>query len=89
MKIPFCETIADPETGRDVLFDIEGYAEVSLDWDVWGDPLVSVDAVYVNGVDLFRSGLGAFKHLAAIIAEKIEGSDEVLSDLLEQEREAA
>lgn len=89
MRIPFCETLTDPDTGKEVLYDIEGVAEVSLDFDVWGNPLVSVDAIYVNGVDLFRSYLSAFRHIAALLADRIEDDSEVLERLEQEAREAA
>lgn len=90
MKIEFCETITDPATDKPILMDIEGEADCCLDWDVQtGERIVSVTALYVNGVNLYSSQMGMFRQMAALIAERIEADDKVLDLLREAEREAA
>lgn len=90
MRLPFCETITDPDTDKPVLMDIEGEADCCLDWDdATGYRIVTVTALYVNGVNLYRSQMSAFRHIAALIAERIEADEDVLDVLLEDEMEAA
>ncbi|WP_011579555.1 MULTISPECIES: hypothetical protein [Chelativorans] len=90
MRLPFCETITDPDTDKPVLMDIEGEADCCLDWDAkTGERIVCVTDVYVNGVNLYRSQMSMFRQMAALIAERIEADDKVLDVLLEVEREVA
>ena len=90
MRLPFCETITDPDTDKPVLMDIEGEVDCCLDWDAkTGERIVCVTDVYVNGVNLYRSQMSMFRQMAALIAERIEADDKVLDVLLEVEREVA
>ncbi|CAN0653143.1 conserved protein of unknown function [Nitratireductor aquimarinus] len=77
-RYDFCHTIHDEKLGIGVVYDLECEVELSVELDA-GVPMVSVDAVYVDGKNLFH-GSALTKSIAAEIANAAE-NDEALQAL--------
>lgn len=67
MRLPFCTTIRDELHDIDLIADFECELEVSVE----RDGLITIDAVYVDGRNLF-SGTPLAKSIAAGIADEAE-----------------
>ncbi|MGB3833769.1 MAG: hypothetical protein WA975_18110 [Mesorhizobium sp.] len=83
MKYPFCHTIHDEALGIDVLYDLECEVELSVELDA-GVPQISVDAVFIDGKNLF-AGNALSKAIAAEIANAAEDDDDLASRAIEDE----
>lgn len=83
MRYDFCHTLTDDKLGISIVQDIECEVELSVDLD-GGIPAVSVDGVYVNGVNLF-TGAGLTQLLAAAIADAAENDDTLISQAIADE----
>ncbi len=77
-RYDFCHTIHDEKLGIGVVYDLECEVELSVELDA-SVPMVSVDAVYVDGKNLLH-GSALTKSIAAEIANAAE-NDEVLQAL--------
>ena len=77
-RYDFCHTIHDEKLGIGVVYDLECEVELSVELDA-GAPVISVDAVYVGGKNLF-DGTALTKSIAAEIANAAE-NDEALNSL--------
>ncbi|MBN7764121.1 hypothetical protein JYP52_23615 [Nitratireductor aquibiodomus] len=77
-RYDFCHTIHDEKLGIGVVYDLECEIELSVELDA-GVPMVSVDAVYVDGKNLFH-GSALTKSIAVEIANAAE-NDEALKAL--------
>lgn len=77
-----CVTLTDEKLGADTLADIECEAEISLEWQ-HGEPVASVDAIYIAGKNLFL-GSGFSVSLGAELANKIEAELDAGGDLFDR-----
>jgi len=83
MRYPFCTDLSDKALGITLFQDFECEVDVSLIWDN-GEPVIEVNAVYVDGENLSR-GEGVSMHLASKIADIAESSDALLTLVIEDE----
>lgn len=83
MRYPFCTDLSDKALGITLFQDFECEVDVSLIWDN-GEPVLEVNAVYVDGANLSR-GEGVSMHLANKIAGLVESNDALLTRVIEDE----
>ena len=83
MRYPFCTDLSDKALGITLFQDFECEVDVSLIWDN-GEPVLEVNAVYVDGANLSR-GEGVSMHLANKIAGLAESNDALLTRVIEDE----
>lgn len=83
MRYPFCHTIKDELLGIETVYDIEVELVVSVEID-GGVPILSVDAVYKDGKNLF-AGTPLTKSIASEIALAAEDDDDLLFAALADE----
>ena len=75
MRIPYCINLPP-------LYDLECEVDCDLDWQN-GEPVVSINAVIMDGVSLFASDEPLHKLLAHRIADKAEDDERVMERLIE------
>ena len=76
-RYPFTHTVRDPGLGIDLFHDVECEVEVSVEID-GGEPVISIDGVYIGNVNLFRGSTLA-KMVATEIADAAEDDDALLA----------
>lgn len=79
-RYPFCHTLKDPKLGISLALDIECKLDATVSLEN-GEPVVSVEAVYLNGENLWY-GTTLSKMIAGEITEAAQCDDGLIAEVL-------
>jgi hypothetical protein len=83
MRISRQYDIRDDVLGTNIIEGLDVVMDCSLEYED-GEPVVAVNAVYVNGKNL-DNGLPMSRMMSSLVAEMAEDDDSVLDELIEDE----